>query len=841
MSGPRPKQEREPGRKEGSEGLAGAWPELTVPGWAAPVLYAAVTLLLFGEFVFSTDMLFGTDTVSLGYAARQFYADAVKVLGVFPLWNPYILGGTPFVDSLVGGDVFYPTTVLKFFQPTHRALGWKLVLHVFAAGTFAYGWLRCLDRSRAASLVGGLAYLLGPFMVTLVFPGHDGKLFVTALTPLMFWAAESTLRDGRWLPFAGAGLVVALVLLTPHYQMAYFLFGGVGLYYLFRVTQMWRADARERAARKLALFLAAAILGAGVASAQMVPALRYVTDFSRRAATTTQASGESGAEYSSSWSLHPEEVASLLVPEFTGNDASCSVCRDDEPEWTAGTYWGRNPFKLNHEYAGLLVLLLAPLALFGRGREGASGQRRWFLLGLGILALLYALGRHTPVWWAFYELVPGISLFRAPSMAIFLFGFSAVTLFAAGLDRLGELSAGGTEAAERGGGGGAGQGPTATAVTRWLWGSVAFLALLALLAAAGSLTSAWTALVAPDLPREKAAALQRAEPFITRGLGIAVLLAAGLAGAWHLARREAPGLRALAVGGIALLVVADLWRVDAAFVRVADPDALFAPSAPTRHLAQEAGGGGEPFRAASLLSNGQDVNPVLRGVELATGHHPNDLARYRELIGMEGSGLPRRLLQSPNVSRVLNVRYLIAPTRLRGAIDQEPLVSGRRALLFRMPEPLPRAYLVGKATVRPDSTAVAYLTSPAFRPEAEAVLPAPPPVELPGEAVGGSVRWTERRLNRHRLRVEAEAPSLLVVSDNWYPAWHARVDGEPAAVLRANHTLRAVPVPAGEHEVEMYYRSRLFRWSLGGGLLALAILVLSAGASWYRSRRKAEG
>ena len=32
--------------------------------------------------------------------------------------------------------------------------------------------------------------------------------------------------------------------------------------------------------------------------------------------------------------------------------------------------------------------------------------------------LLYALGAHTPVWRIFYEIVPGMSLFRVPAICM---------------------------------------------------------------------------------------------------------------------------------------------------------------------------------------------------------------------------------------------------------------------------------------------------------------------------------------------------------------------------------------------------------------------------------------
>ena len=96
-------------------------------------------------------MLFGSDTLSLGYMAREFYANAVTG-GEFPFWNPVILGGTPFIESLAGGDSLYPpSAILLLLLDTHRALGWKLIWHVFFAGIFTYGWIRCLGLSKTSA------------------------------------------------------------------------------------------------------------------------------------------------------------------------------------------------------------------------------------------------------------------------------------------------------------------------------------------------------------------------------------------------------------------------------------------------------------------------------------------------------------------------------------------------------------------------------------------------------------------------------------------------------------------------------------------------------------------
>jgi uncharacterized membrane protein YfhO len=91
----------------------------------------------------------------------------------------------------------------------------------------------------------------------------------------------------------------------------------------------------------------------------------------------------------------------------------------------------------------------------------------------------------------------------------------------------------------------------------------------------------------------------------------------------------------------------------------------------------------------------------------------------------------------------------------------------------------------------------------------------------------GTVTWTEREADRYTLRVSTDKPALLVISENYYPAWKASVDGQPTTILRANYTFRAIPLPAGQHEVRLFYESDSLRRSalVSAGLLALLLLA----------------
>lgn len=506
-----------------------------------------------------------------------------------------------------------------------------------------------------------------------------------------------------------------------------------------------------------------------------------------------------------------------LIPEFAGNNAGGS-------EWTNGTYWGRNFTRDNSPYAGLIVLLLAAVSFMGAARSGV----RWFFTGLGLVAFLFALGVHTPVWGLFYALVPGISLFRAPDQVMFLFGFGAITLAALGLDRILQAAKTDDEGAWKD-------------IMRVLWIGAGSMVVLALAASSGALTSIWTSVLYSDVDAGRLQRLEGLLPYLGRGAWIGAFLALATAGLTWAVRKAYLAPTALVIGIVALAAI-DGLRVDASFIQVMDPQRLTVPDANIRAVQQLHEGDPEPYRMYSLVGGrDQDVTPAIHGIELVAGHHPNDMARYRELIGMVGSGNAQNLAD-PDIRRLLNVRYILWPDLERGPppggqiVSRTQLADGRPYQTIISDPGLPRARLVANAVVKSDEEAVPYMLSDAFDPATEVVLAEASPLALDGGPVVGAVTWDERTPNRLRLSVTSDRPALLVVADNWFPAWHATVDGAEAPVLRAYHTLRAVPVPAGEHTVEMVYRSSIVSRSLVLSIIVLVLLIAAAAYGVQRER-----
>ncbi|MEP6766974.1 MAG: hypothetical protein ABJB66_21835, partial [Gemmatimonadaceae bacterium] len=121
-----------------------------------------------------------SDQYIAGFSFREFAALSLKNGTGFPLWNPYQFGGMPYVAAM-HGDIFYPTFLLRMFLPTDIAMTWGFVIHMFLAGFFTVGFLRASNLSIQSSTIGGLCYMLAGPVAAYASPGHDGKLFVSAL------------------------------------------------------------------------------------------------------------------------------------------------------------------------------------------------------------------------------------------------------------------------------------------------------------------------------------------------------------------------------------------------------------------------------------------------------------------------------------------------------------------------------------------------------------------------------------------------------------------------------------------------------------------------------------
>lgn len=779
------------------------------------------TLILFWKFVFSssTEMLVGSDTIQAGVFFREYITNFFKQHGAFlplhpPMWNPYLFGGIPPVDSF-HGDIFYlPTFFLKMILPLHKALGLGLMLHVWLAGLFSYLCARGFGLSRLASAFAGISYMFSGYLVSLVAPGHDGKMFVTALFPLAFHLLNRGTRTSQLKYFLGLGITIAFIILTPHPQMAYFSLWALGFFALYRIIFMFKDKVGVvRTALTAALFALAIVIGLLGSAIQMWPGYKYISEFSPRAGEGAE--GRSGYEWATSWSMHPEEAFGQIIPLFAGVDDG----KD------GGAYWGRNAFKDNTEYAGFVPLLLGIICIaVWRNRE------TWFLLGLGVFALIYALGDTTPLFHIFYAIIPNVKKMRAPSMIMFLFSFSFALLAAFAIDALTSLRADRKSQL----------GQKLSKVLLIIAGIFTVKALFMTVAGA-SMMSMYRSIFYSDISPDNYQAMMGMIGTIQVSFWLVAILSWFC---WFLIRGySAATIGRIAIVGLIFASLVDLWRVDFRFIDVAEFSQYFPSNLPVlQKLRQEP----EPFRVMDFTKRSFSSRSFLpmNGIELLVGYHGAQLKTYDEFIGglsfknlFDGQNLRYQPFQMTNTKYVMLDRGMKLPETggIVKAYDGE-------VTMYQLPDVLPRAsiyhnYLLGSQTQDDLST----LLSAEFPFREKLILyeePATKPIPPDSGAVE-TVEILQHNVERQVYRVTLNSPGLLFVSENFFPAWKVRVDGTEKKLLLADHTFRAVSLDSGTHEVEFYYHWPRFET---GRMLTIVTCCTSliglAGCFYYERRKK---
>jgi hypothetical protein len=756
--------------------------------WYAAGAMAVLVVVIFHTFIFSDAMIFGTDMVPMGYMMRQVVADGWRANHALPAWNPYILCGLPVVDAM-HGDLFYPASLLYLVMPLAKALGYKIVLHVWLAGIGMYVLLRVLRLGRRAAFFGGVAYMVAPYFLSLTYAGHDGKMFVTALFPLCVAGLEMMLRRLTYIWGVIFGVLLGLLFLTTHPQMTYFAIWGLTIYFLFSLPRLVSARRLRKGLVLVALGLG---LGVGLGCVQFLPTYYYTTNYSPR-------TGGVSFEFASSWSLHPEEIVSLLIPSFVGYNVGQS-----------GSYWGRNPFKLNTESPGPLVLLLAlgGIALVLRRREA------WPWIFLFVFCPLYALGAHTPLLKMAFHAIPGAKFLRAPSSIMFMFSCASSVLAALFVDSLAARQLG-------------------PGVRKILAGLGLFLVLvvLAFTVGRGALLGAWQGIFG-RLAGEHLAAAQRLGGALVRDALLLALAGGAVLGVAASRLRVRQGGTLLVGLCLAGVLVTSLVHSVRFITYVDDQSALrnwLKPDPAIRYLTEDK----DVFRVLPVTGSSfynRNYLPIF-GVQTANGFYDNRVRFYETL-----TGAGQENLVNSNIMRLTNVKYVVTSSRV-----DHPMLSLDRSFgslwVYRNKGYLPRTFIVHNAVVaQSDSAALEIIKGQSFDPATTVVL-AGGGGALSGESPGGESATIETYTpGRVVVRASALSPGYLFFSENYLPYWKAYVDGRPAPLLRADVSMRAVYLEPGDHLVEMKYSSKWY--VIGLWIFAASCLWIAASAIfWLRKER----
>ena len=161
--------------------------------WFPPALFLVLSLVYFGEFVFSDEIIYGSDIGADYHRGKEPLVEKLKNFAQ-PDWATEF-GGRVLSDEM--RFQYFPTHLISLFTTYQRHLGWRYILTAFLAGWGMYLYLRGLSINRWAAIWVGLAYMSAPTFLAFTLAGHYAKMAVIALFPLMCLSLEELLSRNR--------------------------------------------------------------------------------------------------------------------------------------------------------------------------------------------------------------------------------------------------------------------------------------------------------------------------------------------------------------------------------------------------------------------------------------------------------------------------------------------------------------------------------------------------------------------------------------------------------------------------------------------------------------------
>jgi membrane protein YfhO len=251
-----------------------------------------------------------------------------------------------------------------------------------------------------------------------------------------------------------------------------------------------------------------------------------------------------------------------------------------------------------------------------------------------------------------------------------------------------------------------------------------------------------------------------------------------------------------------------------------------------------------PFRIATVT---MEQTPAIgkcqsAGIDHLGGYDSMMLRRYTELCNVARGKPASDLIVAMALARphplfdMLGARYWIVPGPRQEPPGWKAVGELPSGIVYENPGAMPRAFLVGRSVnIVADVDRLQFMTSPEFDYRRMVVTERESGGLQDGpDEVKGRVQLANRAEGSYALVTECPTDAYLVLSEAYYPGWSVEVDGVPQELLRANHLLQAVKLPAGRHEVRFSYRSRFLAW---GFALAAAGLLVPLAAIAIRKRR----
>lgn len=729
-------------------------------------------------------------------------------------WTPLLLTGFPVLAD-PQTCLFYPICFIsKILIPGYQ--GWNLYLlsAYFLSALFAALFAYRLTKSNLAALLAGFIYGFGGYQISEL--RHVQIIQTAAWLPLLLYFVEALRHRTKWatLQISLMAATSALTILAGHPQTASYIFVATVAYAAFAGSskrdsgernseekQPGKNDSGERNSGKganlknalivAALSSAAILFGACIAAVQLLPSY----ELSQQSVRTTF-----GYKDFLVGELEPMQILGFIMPYLLGGKF--------------GSLEGL-PFSEQGPPPGLLFFGFAPiiLALYAIVRLRTQAVVT-YLFATIVLSFLFALGAHTPLAQLFHA-IPILGSFRGLYRVLLLPAFAISILSALAIAQIETKQVA----------------PRTTLKEEVLtnfqklgkWKHV----LLCLYVLVGALVPTFL--------------------FGTLPLML------------YKSRPEQSWRKLLLVLSTCSVIL--IYAINSQWYRESPKISEFNPPAGCEQLKEKLKEHNQRiFTLRGLAADPGEYPPNLSrlwGVDNASGYEPLMPRRYMKLLGIAEGGFlqpPWRIKAQDRSFDICAVRYLLAPADafggrafVEGAWKFWKLSSQENSVIcYENTRARPRFYIVPEHREVSDKEAFVAIKTSAlkdgelFDPEsmvliesesASKISPSQPVAALEARGNPDSISTIAiDKLGDEQIELSTESDfnGYLVVADQYYPGWHASLDGLDKPILRANYIQRAIALPAGKHKVVFSYKPESYRIGLLISSIALGLLALTA-------------
>lgn len=765
--------------------------------WALlPVLlFVVLSFIYFSPDVVEGKILFQHDTqqgLAIGHEAKT-YAEQT---GEMPRWTGSVFSGMPTFQI---APTYSSNAPLKGLQHVYNLWLVSPVSLVFIMMLGFYILLLTLNVRWYLAAFGAVAYAFSSYFFIIIAAGHIWKFITLAYIPPTIAGIILAYRGRYLLGGALAALFGALQIMSNHVQMSYYFLFVICAVVVAYGVEHYRSHTMPRFFKATGVLLVAAVLAVGANASNLYHTYKYSKESMRGGHTELSSpDGDKVAkpagsgldkEYITQWSYGKMETLTLLIPDSKGG-ASGPLSESERAVKAANPeirpylsqldrYWGDQPFTSGPVYVGALIFFLFVLGCFI-----VRTPLKWALLVVTVLTIMLSWGKNM-MWltdW-FIDYFPMYNRFRTVSSILVVAEFCMPLLAVLALKKIFDDPS------------------ILSREKRWFYLSGGIVAGIALLAA---LAPGLFDTFLKDYEREAAGQPGYAELFA----GVAearkaiftadawrsfIIVVLGFAVLRLLNRKKVSAT--VAMVALAVILVGDMYPVNKRYL---NSDNFVTPARKTnpfpmtdadRYILQDKDMNYRVLNAAAGESLAASFNEPRTSYyhKSVGGYHAAKLRRYQDLID--------RQLVNGNMAvlNMLNTRYII-----------QPLEDGRETVV-RNPGALGNAWFVSEVEWVDNADAeMAAITD--FDPSHTAVADRRFAREIGDKVVppaaGDTIYETAYKPDELTYRYRSQQGGLAVFSEIYFPwGWQVTVDGKPIDMARVNYVLRAVNLPAGEHEV----------------------------------------